>query len=107
MNRKITIALLLVMLLTLNQKLWGQPTKCTREKLLFDYGWSFSLGDYPLPDTKWLRMENIFQPAYNDSSWRKVDLPHDWAVELPFIYNDDKSLVSHGYKPLGQAYPKT
>jgi beta-galactosidase len=24
------------------------------------------------------------QPAFDDSSWRQVDLPHDWAIEGPF-----------------------
>lgn len=24
------------------------------------------------------------QPGFNDSSWRKLDLPHDWAIEGPF-----------------------
>ena len=26
-------------------------------------------------------------PRFDDSAWRKVDLPHDWAVELPFVNN--------------------
>ena len=25
------------------------------------------------------------QPGFDDSSWRRVDLPHDWAIEGPFI----------------------
>lgn len=25
------------------------------------------------------------QPDYDDSAWRRVDLPHDWAIEGPFI----------------------
>ena len=38
---------------------------------------------------------------FDDSGWRALDLPHDWAVELPF----DKSGVSdHGYKALGQKW---
>jgi len=24
------------------------------------------------------------QPAFNDSTWRKLDLPHDWGIEGPF-----------------------
>ena len=39
------------------------------------------------------------------SAWRAVDLPHDWAVELPFV--DDRELTSHGFKPIGRAYPAT
>lgn len=26
----------------------------------------------------------VIQPAYDDSSWRKLNLPHDWAIEGPF-----------------------
>src|ERR1019366_1225569 len=25
------------------------------------------------------------QPAFDDGAWRKLDLPHDWAIEGPFI----------------------
>jgi len=35
---------------------------------------------------------------YNDSGWRALDLPHDWAVELPFNTNAD---AGHGFKPVG------
>ena len=35
----------------------------------------------------------------------KIDLPHDWAVELPFVNNP--ILVEHGAKPLGREYPET
>lgn len=24
------------------------------------------------------------QPGYDDSSWRRINLPHDWAIECPF-----------------------
>src|SRR5581483_11685886 len=34
---------------------------------------------------------------------RMVDLPHDWAVELPF---DEKGSYSHGYHALGRAFPQ-
>jgi beta-galactosidase len=43
--------------------------------------------------------------GYDDSKWRSLNLPHDWAVELPFVWDD--SLQSHGYKPLGRRYPET
>jgi len=38
------------------------------------------------------------KPDFNDSGWRKLDLPHDWAVELPFSTNAD---FKHGFKPVG------
>ncbi len=43
--------------------------------------------------------------AFDDSAWRDVDLPHDWAIELPF--QNDPALSSKGYYPLGRAYPET
>jgi beta-galactosidase len=41
---------------------------------------------------------SFVQPRFDASGWRQVDLPHDWAVELPFDQHGDKS---HGYKLLG------
>jgi len=44
---------------------------------------------------------------FNDSSWRTLTLPHDWAVELPFENSSDPEVMSHGYKPVGGSYPAT
>jgi beta-galactosidase len=38
------------------------------------------------------------QPDFDDRDWRAIDLPHDWAVELPF---NPKALRNHGYKNMG------
>lgn len=38
------------------------------------------------------------QPGFDDSAWRALDLPHDWAVELPF---NPQALRNHGYKDMG------
>jgi len=38
---------------------------------------------------------------YDDSKWRVVDLPHDWAVEGPF---DSFGNPSSGYRPRGAAW---
>jgi beta-galactosidase len=90
-----------------------------RERLLLDYGWRFELGNANDPDKDFgfgkLRREGTFAkagrvdgpaaPRFDDSAWRKVDLPHDWAVELPFV--NDPILVEHGGKPLGREYPET
>jgi beta-galactosidase len=40
----------------------------------FDDNWRFSKGDAHGAD----------QPGFDDSSWRRIDLPHDWAIEGPF-----------------------
>ncbi len=42
---------------------------------------------------------------FDDSKWRSLNLPHDWGVELPFVYDEEQN--SHGYKPLGRRYPET
>jgi beta-galactosidase len=90
-----------------------------RERLLLDFGWRFALGnaDDPKKDFGYgtLRREGTFAkaghvdgpaaPHFDDSAWRKIDLPHDWAVELPFV--DDPILVEHGGKPLGREFPET
>jgi beta-galactosidase len=46
-------------------------------------------------------------PRFNDSSWRTVQVPHDWAVELPFVNKDNFDVQSHGYKPVGGLFPET
>ena len=89
-----------------------------RERLLLDFGWRFHFGDAndPARDlgfgsgrTGNFQKTGNFIPvgalAFDDADWRDVDLPHDWAVELPF--ENDPALSSKGYYPLGRAYPAT
>jgi len=89
-----------------------------REKLLLDFGWRFHLGDAASPekDFDYGIMESLAKaevasgparPDFNDSTWRTVNLPHDWAVELPFVDVNDKTVNDHGYKPLGREFPST
>jgi beta-galactosidase len=76
-----------------------------RQHLSLDANWKFHLGD-DWPDA--LHLENSGTgsgPAaerFSDSYWRVVNLPHDWAVELPF---DSAADGSHGFKTLGQKFP--
>jgi beta-galactosidase len=87
-----------------------------REKLLFDFGWKFQFGnaDDPSRDLDFGYGQGDFaktgdfafaKAKFDDSKWRTLNLPHDWAVELPFVR--DEALNSHGYKPLGRRYPET
>ena len=77
-----------------------------RERLLADFGWRFHLGN------AWGTAENLAKAAssygpasvdFSDASWRRVDLPHDWAVELAF---DRKADMGHGFKPVGDGFPQ-
>ena len=44
-------------------------------------------------------------PEFEDDTWRTVNVPHDWAVELPFEYHKHFDVQSHGYRPVGGFYP--
>src|ERR1700727_18210 len=87
-----------------------------REKLLFDFGWKFQFGHGtdPARDLGFGKGQGDFaktgdfefaKAKFDDSKWRTLSLPHDWAVELPFVR--DNELASHGFKPLGRRYPET
>jgi len=87
-----------------------------RERLLFDFGWKFQFGHGtdPARDLGFGTGQGDFaktgefafaKAGFDDSKWRALNLPHDWAVELPFVR--DEALNSHGYKPLGRRYPET
>ncbi len=52
----------------------AEPAPALREIIPFDFGWRFHLGDEAAAKT----------PAFDDSSWRTLDVPHDWSVEGPF-----------------------
>ncbi len=82
-----------------------------REVLSFDEGWRFHPGDIPFPvikghgatylSTKAGSAPGAAATSHDDSDWRIVNLPHDWAVEGPF---DKEENVSQGYRPRGIAW---
>ncbi len=86
-----------------------------REHLLMDKGWRFALGHATDTYLDYGHATGFFSyfakagygdgPAahkFDDRSWRLLDLPHDWAVELPF---SEKASYSHGFKALGKNFP--
>ena len=82
-----------------------------RKKLSLDAGWRFHLGDIPFPvvkghndsynNAKAGRAGGAAAPGYDDTGWREVTLPHDWAVEGPF---DPDANLSQGFRPRGFAW---
>jgi beta-galactosidase len=85
--------------------LFAASAASPRERLLLDANWKFHLGN------DWGIAQNLAKagsgsgPAgvwFSDASWRTVNLPHDWAVELPFDKNADGA---HGFKALGHEFP--
>ena len=77
-----------------------------RQHLSLDANWKFHLGD-DWPDALHLDKAGASTgPAavkFNDAAWRSIELPHDWAIELPF---DRAADTSHGFKPVGPGFPK-
>lgn len=92
------------------------PALAPRERLLFDFDWKFQFGHGtdPLRDLNFGMGQGDFsktgdfafsKDGFDDSRWRALNLPHDWAVELPFVHDEEQN--SHGYKPVGRRYPET
>ena len=68
-----------------------------RERMDFNDDWKFHLGDVP----------DASSPDFDDSSWRLLDLPHDWAIEGDFS-KDNPSGIGGGALPGGTGwYRKT
>jgi beta-galactosidase len=107
----------------------ASPQPEIRERLKFDFGWKFHLGHAgdPAKDFGYGRNLDSFAKAgfniaacamldFDDAGWAAVDLPHDWAMELPYMppkhpppsgaANSDDPAAGHGYKPLGRDWPE-
>jgi beta-galactosidase len=94
----------------------AQPVQ--RQKMNFDNGWKFHLGHASDPSKDFnFKVANLFSktgkaegtainPKFDDKDWRSLDLPHDWAVELPFEDSPNFDVMAHGYKPVGGLYPQ-
>ena len=61
-----------------------------RERVNFDKGWKFILADKP----------EMAQADFDDSEWRTLDVPHDWAIEGDF-YVGNPSGAGGGALPGG------
>jgi beta-galactosidase len=108
------ILFLLLSTLTFNL-LFAQNALSPREHVLMDMGWRFALGHPSDPAKDFYNGTSYFSylaktgygdgaaaPQFDDRPWRKINLPHDWAVEQPF---SPKGTASHGYKAIGRNFP--
>ncbi|WP_197748862.1 beta-galactosidase GalA [Hymenobacter sp. BT18] len=89
----------------------------SRERYSLDAQWRFALG-HPFDTNKdfangtsyfsYLAKAGYGDGAasaqFDDRAWRQLNLPHDWAVELPF---DSTAQHSHGYKAIGRNFPNS
>ena len=91
-----------------------------RERISMDDQWQFALGhasdynkDY-MAGTEYFNYLTKANSIHNEApyvlkfkpgnEWKSVDLPHDWAVDLPF---NGSASYSHGFKQVGWKYPET
>ncbi|NQZ58432.1 MAG: beta galactosidase jelly roll domain-containing protein, partial [Lentisphaeraceae bacterium] len=70
------------LLLLCSHVLLGSESPRTREP--FNEFWSFARFGPQADGTQIAEDENIQRSEFDDSQWRQLDLPHDWAIEGPF-----------------------
>ena len=117
MKKYVSILLMLwVMLPLLN-------AQNVRERIRFDEDWLFAFGNASDPakdfgcGTEYFNYLTKAASIHNEGpysfkfdekkwgvEWKKVKLPHDWVVDLPFA---PEASHSHGYKQVGYKYPET
>ena len=95
----------------------GAEPAAPRENACFDADWRFAFGNPHEPAKDFDFGTGYFSyvakagygdgpaaPGFDDRAWRKLDLPHDWAVEQAF---SSKGNASHGYRAVGRTSPET
>lgn len=90
-----------------------------RKHINFDDDWRFAFGSASNAAKDYnFGLSTIFSksggaagtaidPRFKDSAWLPVQVPHDWAVALPFVNAASFDVESHGYKPVGGLFPET
>ena len=106
------IALLITVLLI------NYTTSFAQNKINLDEDWKFHFGnsadsskDFNYGNVLLFHKSNVYDttiinPKFIDSSWSTINVPHDWVVSLPFEKSETHIMDSHGYKPVGGAYPE-
>lgn len=64
--------------------LWSALSAQSRSEFLLEKGWKFTRQDQP----------EFANPAFDDSQWQSVTVPHDWAIYGPFSAQNDKQEVA-------------
>ena len=93
-----------------------QALNATPDRTNLDADWRFALGHSTDKNRDFNHAKSYFSylaktgfgdgpasVAFDDRTWRKINLPHDWAVEMPF---SSEGSHSHGYKAVGPGFPE-
>src|SRR5882757_2655679 len=90
-----------------------------RRHINFDDGWKFHLGHAADPHRDFnYGIGNILAKTgdaantciktdFDDRGWTPVQLPHDWAVGLPFEHVANGDVDMHGYHTVGALFPES
>ncbi len=90
MKRRISLAVLLATILVTAIPVLGQkyaPPASPRATYNFNPGWKFVFGD----------QTNADQPAFDDSAWASVSLPHTWNETDTY-----RAFINHGQGDVGE-----
>jgi beta-galactosidase len=115
MNRFTSFAIFLASLVVFSVS--GLAADSSRERLLMDFNWRFALGhvsdvkkdfDHATGGFSYFAKTGFGSGAsdskFDDGGWRPLNLPHDWAVELPF---SERGSGLHGFKAIGRNFPES
>ena len=92
--------------------------KPAREHRSFDNDWRFHPGHATDPHRDFdYTIANILAKTgdagntcirmdFDDRAWAPVQLPHDWAVALPFSHVANEDVEAHGYHAIGALFPE-
>ncbi len=87
------IAMIAIVMTISSCSLTPTPQASPRQRTNFDANWRFILED----------VTNAESPNFDDSHWRQLNLPHDWAIEGEFSA-DNPSGTGGGALPGGVAW---
>ncbi len=79
---------LTIFILLLSATTFAQEGNNVRVNQLFNFDWKFQTGDLP----------DAINPDFNDSAWRKLDIPHDFQFEQVW---DKTASRGRGFKAVG------
>ncbi|MBC7868528.1 MAG: hypothetical protein H7X88_13415 [Gloeobacteraceae cyanobacterium ES-bin-316] len=94
---KSVFSLLILSATTLFHSISAPAQTIPRIRTNLDNNWKFAFGHAAQPEKDFnYGIKNVFVKSgaaagtaidakFNDSGWRSLNLPHDWAVELPFV----------------------
>ncbi|RYY31911.1 MAG: beta-galactosidase, partial [Sphingobacteriaceae bacterium] len=113
MKPYLCVLLLVIINLISEQSVTAQISgnKPVQERLSFDRGWKFHLGDIPFPEIKTHEesynsakagnANGAASPDYIDRAWRTLNLPHDWVVEGEY---DSTENIGQSYRKRGYGW---